>query len=228
MKLPDNIIKIVPTNTNFKITWFLEKSCNFHCSYCPPTRHEPISKHTKLKSLKTLQNHWEQLHDKISPNQNIDIFFSGGEVTQNKDFLPFVKWLRNTFKEIDMIGLSSNGSASEKYYVDLINYISHLTLSTHIEFFNEEKFFRTVMRCHGINKTRGTPHGLYVQLMNETFYKNNRIDLYEEFLINMGIAYTRMNFDYPKAPGNYTFPSSVIKPHINTNTRRFNFSAWQP
>lgn len=209
-KFPTSIKKIEATNSNYKITWFLEKACNYDCSYCGDDRHFMMNSKTKFKSLETMKEHWLTLYEQLkSVTEKIDIHFSGGEVTLNKNFIPFLKWLRHDFDCIDAIGLSSNGSAGTAYYSELIKYLTHLTFSTHTEYFNEDKFFKTVTHVHELNNNI-----LYIQIMNEDFNPNNRADVYSKYLTNIGVPYTVMNINFPEIP---------IETHVNKNTKEFDF-----
>jgi len=209
-EFPTSIVKVEPVNKNFKITWFLEKACNYDCSYCGDDRHFMMDKHTTFKSLEMLQQHWLTIHNQLKhTNDVVDIHFSGGEVTLNKNFIPFVKWIRENFDYIDVLGLTSNGSASKKYYKELIKYITHLTFSTHTEFFNEQKFFDLVTYIHEENN-----NVLYIQLMNEEFNPNNRANIYSSYLEKIGVPFTVMDINFPEIP---------VETHTNTNTKEFAF-----
>ena len=189
---------------------FLEKACNYDCSYCGEDRHFKANKATQYKSLETLKEHWLRLDKQLSTkNKTVDIFFSGGEVTLNKNFIPFLKWLKSDFNYIGDLGLTSNGSASKSYFKELIKYISHLTFSTHTEFFNENKFFDLVTYIHNLND-----RVLYIQLMNETFNSSSRTDLYSKYLNKIKVPHTVMNINYPNEP---------LKVHINKNNKYYDF-----
>lgn len=210
-EFPVTIKEVEPINKSLKITWFLEKACNYDCSYCGEDRHFKASKTTQYKSLETLKKYWLRLDKQLSSqNKTVDIFFSGGEVTLNKNFIPFLEWVTTNFSYIGNLGLTSNGSSSKSYFTELIKYITHLTFSTHTEFFNEKKFFELVTHIHKINNKV-----LYIQLMNETFKPNNRLDIYSNYLTRINVPHTIMNINYPSEP---------LKIHINKNNKKFNFN----
>ena len=207
---PKSISSVDRISDNFKVTWLMEKACNYDCKYCVP-HHVKVSKDTKFKTLDELKHYWLLIHSKISmTGRKIDIAFSGGEVTLNKDFIPFLKWLNENFNDIDSILVTSNGSASKKYYMELVSYITNLTLSTHVEYFNEEKFFDTVTYLH--KNAQNTV--FFIQLMNEDYYPNNRIHMYKEYLEKINIPYSLMDIDFPPNP---------FKTRINTNTTFYEF-----
>ena len=186
----DNIISVESISKNFKIIWDIEKACNYDCSYCFPNRHSYISNSNyNLKSALELRQHWTIIYNSINHNRLIDIAFSGGEPTLNKNLIDFIEHIKG-YNNVNSISVTSNGSASSAYYIKLLNHINSLTLSTHSEFFNEKKFFRKALICakYAENKL------FHISIMNENF--NPRIKLYQEFLSKHNISYNLQNIKY--------------------------------
>jgi molybdenum cofactor biosynthesis enzyme MoaA len=151
--------------------------------------------------LATMQQVWRNIYEKI---QNKDlpckIGFTGGEVTANKNFLPLVKWLRDTYADIAMILLTTNGSASQRYYLDLSQYVESISFSTHSEFINEQRFFDTVI---AVNHVMIRPQkSIHVNIMNE-YWNQDRIEVYKKCLDQHNISYTVNQIDYTKATRTY-------------------------
>lgn len=170
------IIKIAPAEEYFSITWNIGKRCNYDCMYCPPSLHDNSSPH---KSLAQLQAYWTDMYDKThEQNRPYKISFTGGEVSANKDFLKFVQWLKTTYPVVSKILVTSNGSATYKYYSSLFEYVDNLSLSTHSEHINEQKFFDTVLKLK--QNLQPNKH-LHVNIMNE-FWNTDRTTKYKEFL----------------------------------------------
>lgn len=172
------IIKVEPYNKSFIIHWLIGNRCNFSCSYCPDMWH---SRDSKDKSLTELQDAWKRI---ISVNtsklQKYDLSFLGGENTLNKDFLPFLKWLNENYKDIlTNVGMITNGTASLKYYKELVQYCNWITFSTHSEFMNEKKFFTTILELHPISKMHNCV--IRVNIMDEPWHKSKILE-YKEFL----------------------------------------------
>ena len=108
------IIRVEPEPKHFTLGWMLGARCNYECMYCPADLHDTTS---KPHDLVTMQQVWTNIYEKTKHKQlPYKISFSGGEVTANKNFLPLIQWLRREFPEIDMIMLTTNGSASLNYY----------------------------------------------------------------------------------------------------------------
>lgn len=205
------IVAVRPVDEYFIITWQVDLKCNFDCMYCPPNFHNLTS---TTKSLEQLQNVWLKVFES-SKNKNLKykINFTGGEISLNKDFTNFVKWLRKNYNEyLYQLGIGTNGSASTKFYVELIKYVDFITFSTHSEFFNEKKFFENVLAC--TNEIVGTEKTVQVNIMNEPWH-TQRIKTYVDFFTKKNINFTvnEIDFSVKTRQGN--------KP--NKNKKYFNF-----
>lgn len=185
------IIQVVPVPEYFSITWMLGARCNYDCMYCPSELHDNTS---TPHSLETMQQVWQNIYNQTNhKNLPYKISFTGGEVTANKNFLPLVKWLRNTYPEVAMISVTTNGSASKTYYTKLANLVESISFSTHSEFIDEQKFFNTVSH---INSIMIRPKkSVHVNIMNE-FWNIERIELYKKYLDNHSISYSVNRVDY--------------------------------
>lgn len=207
----EKIIKVEPINPTFSITWNLGLRCNFDCMYCPSYYHNLSDADKKLEQLQRI---WLSIVDKTQHKGLLyKIAFTGGEVTINKDFLPFVEWLDSNYQNlIAEIGVTTNGSATKDYYHKLIsiNSIKHLSFSTHSEYFNERKFFEIIGSLDKEAKLLGKT--IHVNIMDE--YWNNH-QAYIEFLTRRNINYSVNEIDY----------SDKIReePRVNTSNQRYNF-----
>lgn len=188
------IIKIIPIESAFHIHWNIGIYCNFDCMYCPEFYH---SKSTKSKTLEELQNNWFEIYQNTSiSGKKYKIYFSGGEPSANKDFRKFLSWLDNNYaNDIIGVGITSNGSASLRYYnkildLSIVNYIS---LSTHSEFFDEHKFFNTVLELN--RKAQILNKSIHVSVMKE-FWHLERINDYVTWLIDNNINHSVNEIDY--------------------------------
>lgn len=177
------IISVKPSEEYFSLTWRLGIRCNYDCMYCSSEWHDNTSVH---HSLETLQNAWQDIFNKTKHrNLKYKISFAGGEVTSSKHFLPFIKWLRDNFKEhLFQILLTTNGSANYTYYSKLYEYVDNISFSTHSEHINEQEFFDMILKLHAnIDKKKF----IHVNIMNE-FWNRDRIPHYKKILDNAGIS----------------------------------------
>jgi molybdenum cofactor biosynthesis enzyme MoaA len=168
------------------------------------------------KTLDEFKSNWQEiLTNTQHRNLKYQISFTGGEVSINTDFLPFVHWLNDNFKDsIHAVGITTNGSAQTEYYSQLLDLdiVSYISFSTHSEFFNERKFFETVVdrdaRAKRLNKT------VHVNVMNE-HWNTQRNQAYMDFLSKQGINCSLNEIDY----------SQLIRTtaRINTSKQLYNF-----
>ena len=188
------IIKVVPISDLFSITWMLGKFCNYDCMYCPDYLHDATS---VPHSLDKLQQSWTKVYKKTEHlSLNYKIAFTGGEVTANKNFLPFVKWMRDNYECVKQIIITTNGSASERYYLDLAQYVDSISFSTHSEFIKEKEFFNKAVAINQVMPRPGK--SFHVNIMNE-HWNQDRIELYKTFLDQAQISYSVDEIDYTKS-----------------------------
>lgn len=185
------IIRIHPVDEQFSITWTLGSFCNYDCMYCPQELHDTQSVPHNLDTLKTA---WYNIYNSTrQKGLSYKINFSGGEVTANRSFLPFVKWLRANFLDISFIGITTNGSASARYYLKLCELVESISFSTHSEFMDELKFFTNVVKT---NEVMHRPKkSVHVNIMNE-IWNQHRIAIYADFLNQRDISYSINEINY--------------------------------
>jgi MoaA/NifB/PqqE/SkfB family radical SAM enzyme len=200
----DPIVRVTPEPEYFSLTWMLGSRCNYDCMYCPTELHDSTS---RPHDLETMQQVWRNIYEKTQDKDlPYKISFTGGEVTANKNFLPLVKWLRDTYADIAMILLTTNGSASQRYYLDLSQYVESISFSTHSEFMDEQRFFDTVIAVDGIMIR--PQKSVHVNIMNE-HWNQDRIELYKKWLEQSNISYTVNQIDYTSATRTYILDQGV-------------------
>lgn len=199
------IISVSPTQPLFSITWMLGSRCNYDCMYCPTELHDNISTPHDLETMKTV---WQNIYQQaISRKLLFKIAFTGGEVTANKNFLPLIKWLRDTYKDIKHIAVTTNGSASLNYYLKLANNVESISFSTHSEHMDEKDFFD---KSQALDKVMIRPQkSFHVNVMDE-YWNLDRIELYKKWLVDHNISYSlntinldRKTRDFPILKGSY-------------------------
>jgi len=159
--------------------------------YCGPQWHDGDSKHKTLDELKA---NWIEIYKQSQYLKlKYKISFTGGEVTGNRDFYPFVKWLRENYGDsIKQILLTTNGSATLKYYSKMFEVVDNISFSVHSEHIDEQKFFDTVIKLHS---TIGRDKFIHVNIMNE-FWNVERIPHYVRLLKDHDISYNVNEIEY--------------------------------
>lgn len=190
----ERIVAVRPIPEYFSLTWMLGSRCNYDCMYCPTELHDATS---RPHDLETMQQAWRNIYAKTQhKNLLYKISFTGGEVTANRNFLPLVQWLRNNYSDIDMILITTNGSASRRYYEELSQHVESISFSTHSEFMDEQRFFNTVK---GINQLMARPKkSVHVNIMDE-YWNQERIAIYKTWLDLNGISYSVNSVNYEHA-----------------------------
>ena len=165
--------------------------CNYDCMYCPKDLHDDTSPHPHLQKLQTA---WQSFYSKTRNTElPYKISFTGGETTANKSFLPFIQYLRAGNFNIGQLLVTTNGSASERYYLQLATLVDAISFSTHSEFFNETEFFSKVI---SVNNIMIRPEkSVHVNIMDE-FWNRNRMQIYTDFLSTNDISYSVNTIDY--------------------------------
>jgi molybdenum cofactor biosynthesis enzyme MoaA len=204
MTMLDPIVQVTPLPEYFSLTWMLGSRCNYDCMYCPTELHDSTS---QPHDLATMQQVWQNIHLKTQHKKlPYKISFTGGEVTANKNFLPLVEWLRTTYPDIAMILLTTNGSASQRYYEKLAGVVDSISFSTHSEYMDEQRFFDTVL---AVNQLMVRPaKSVHVNIMNE-HWNQDRIELYQQWLTEHTISHTVNEIDYTKATRTYILDQGV-------------------
>ena len=183
--MTNKIIKIEPISKYYSITWMIGSFCNYSCSYCPDEFHDTTSKPHDLSTLKTA---WNNIYAKTQHlSLEYKISFTGGEVTANKSFLPFLTWLRTEFSNIDMVVITTNGSASANYYAKLSKIVEAISFSTHSEFMVEDEFFDKAIK---LNQLMIRPEkSFHVNIMDES-WNQEAIERYKVVLEDNKISYS--------------------------------------
>jgi hypothetical protein len=159
--------------------------------YCPTSLHDNYSKNVPVYLLK---QRWQSIFSKTShKNLLYKISFTGGEVTVNKGFLPFLQWIQENYQEnIAKILVTSNGSASLNYYTKLYTLVDNLSLSFHSEHADEQKFFDLAIELH---RNLAPGKHLHINIMNE-LWNQDRIKMYQQLLNKHSISNAVNNINY--------------------------------
>ena len=133
---------------NLTCTWDVGRRCNYDCTYCPPHRHDNFSPHADIETLKKTGQFIFDYAELLFPykkNKRLNINFTGGEPTNNPNFLPFGEWLKQTWQEqysdkFHMnLTITSNGAFGPKMANSVVENYGFMTISYHAEAHNSLK-----------------------------------------------------------------------------------------
>lgn len=138
--------KFNPTGA-FSVDWYIGKRCNFNCSYCVDYLHDNHSPHVPLKNMK-------RLVDIIYEKHKNNVFWSltGGEPTINPDFLDLCRYIKQE-KGARFISITTNGSRTANYFIELFEFLDNITLSFHFEHISE-RVDEYIEKCIQIDRWR--------------------------------------------------------------------------
>ena len=127
----------VPDSYLFQVTWDLGRRCNFDCSYCGHHRHNNWSPHADLDTLIETANFvldYCDLYVKYRSIKEININFTGGEPTTNKNLIELIKYIRQQKRDYSItIALTTNGAFPDKIIPELRQHVNQVTVSYHCE-----------------------------------------------------------------------------------------------
>ena len=127
-----------------RIEWFLSRRCNFNCSYCDEFTHDNTSGFPSLETMKNTINTVMEKTDK-----QVRISFTGGEPTICKHLIDFCKYAKETYGErISELSLTTNGSRSKEYYLELTKWVDNVIFSYHMEYHKREKVPESIKAVH--------------------------------------------------------------------------------
>ncbi len=120
------------------ISWTIHNSCNYKCSYCPPSLHTGGTKNLDLeRSIEFVKNIKSHYVDGLGM-KNVLISFSGGEPTLWKGF----EELCYTIGKLGLrMSITSNGSTSLKYWDRIARFFDTIVFSFHSEYADPDQYF---------------------------------------------------------------------------------------
>ena len=136
----NNVIAIdndINSPYTFEVTWDLGLRCNFDCTYCPSHRHNNTSPHASLETLintsKFVFDYKKLLQSYMTVERQWNIGFTGGEPTNNPNFLDMCEYIHNQHDPNVLVDVTTNGSFSKEYCDKLIANVDSVTVSYHCE-----------------------------------------------------------------------------------------------
>lgn len=113
------------------INWNLGKRCNYDCSYCSPAIHDWTSPHY---SVDAITNFISQIDNWMAAqNKTFNISLTGGEPFVHPDVIEIFKIIKEANSYSEQLQVTTNGSVPLELYKKSFDYVTHLTISLHLE-----------------------------------------------------------------------------------------------
>lgn len=145
------LIEIVVKTKYLAVTWQVNNYCNFKCSYCNPgnwsgTESNNGNLSTYLYNLDTIISKY-----KSEGYQDFKFFFSGGEPTAWRNFIPVCEWLRKELPNCT-IAVNTNLSRPLAWWKKHYHLFDDIVASFHVEFSDKKAYEKnSLFLCNKVN-----------------------------------------------------------------------------
>lgn len=145
------LVEISAPEPYLAITWQVNNFCNYSCSYCNPGNYSGTAKNDG-----NLETYLENLEDIVMRYRtvgykNYKFFFSGGEPTAWRNFVPICEWIRDALPEAS-IAVNTNLSRPLEWWKKHVHLVDDIVASCHIEFVNKDKYEeKSIWLCDKVN-----------------------------------------------------------------------------
>jgi len=145
------LIEIVVKTKYLAVTWQVNNYCNFKCSYCNPgnwsgTESNNGNLSTYLYNLDTIISKY-----KTEGYQDFKFFFSGGEPTAWRNFIPVCEWLRKELPNCT-IAVNTNLSRPLAWWKKHYHLFDDIVASFHVEFSDKKAYEKnSLFLCNKVN-----------------------------------------------------------------------------
>lgn len=145
------LIAIQAPNKYLAVTWQVNNFCNYRCSYCNPgnwggTDRNDGNLEKYIENLSTIISKYKDLN-----YQHFKFFFSGGEPTAWKNFIPICEWLRKELPDCT-IAVNTNLSRPLAWWKKHYHLFDDIVASFHIEFANKDRYKENnIFLCDKVN-----------------------------------------------------------------------------
>ncbi len=129
------------------VDWYIGKRCNFDCSYCVDYLHDKESPHVSYENMMMFVDFVTKRH-----GRNVIWSLTGGEPTLNPRFMDLCKHLY-AMRPV-LTSVTTNGSRTTEYLLELFRHLDNITLSLHFEFIENriEEYVKKIIRLEEFRK----------------------------------------------------------------------------
>lgn len=145
------IVAISAPEKYLAVTWQVNNFCNYSCSYCNPGNW--IGDVRNETDLETYLQNLDILIDRYNDAgyKHYKFFFSGGEPTAWKHFLPICEHLKHRLPDCTL-AINTNLSRPVKWWEKYWELFDDVVASFHVEFANKEKYQESsIFLCDKLN-----------------------------------------------------------------------------
>ncbi len=145
------LIAVEPQQPYLAITWQVNNFCNYRCSYCNEgnwsgTYSNDGNLEIYLKNLNIIVEKYKSVGYK-----SFKFFFSGGEPTAWKNFIPICEWIRKELPDAT-IAVNTNLSRPLAWWTKHYQLFDDVVASFHVEFADKVKYFQnSLFLCDKVN-----------------------------------------------------------------------------
>ena len=145
------LISIYAPEPYLAVTWQVNNFCNYKCSYCNPgnwggSHRNDDNLDVYLRNLEIIINRYKSVGYK-----HYKFFFSGGEPTAWKNFIPICEWLREQLPDCTL-AVNTNLSRPLAWWEKHYHLFDDVVASFHVEFADKEKYKENnIFLCDKVN-----------------------------------------------------------------------------
>jgi len=145
------LIAITAPEPYLAVTWQVNNFCNFRCSYCNPgnwggSHRNDDNLDVYIKNLEIIIERYKKVGYK-----HYKFFFSGGEPTAWKNFIPICEWLREKLPDCTL-AVNTNLSRPLAWWEKHYYLFDDIVASFHVEFSDKEKYKENnIFLCDKVN-----------------------------------------------------------------------------
>jgi organic radical activating enzyme len=145
------LIAITAPEPYLAVTWQVNNFCNFRCSYCNPgnwggSHRNDDNLDVYIKNLEIIIERYKKVGYK-----HYKFFFSGGEPTAWKNFIPICEWLREKLPNCTL-AVNTNLSRPLAWWEKHYHLFDDIVASFHVEFSDKEKYKENnIFLCDKVN-----------------------------------------------------------------------------
>lgn len=145
------LIKIYAPEPYLAVTWQVNNYCNFKCSYCNPGNYSGENKNDD-----NLEKYIENLDIIIKKYKSVGykhykFFFSGGEPTAWRNFIPICQWLREQLPDCTL-AVNTNLSRPLAWWQKHYHLFDDVVASFHVEFADKKRYEENnIFLCDKVN-----------------------------------------------------------------------------